>query len=225
MPAPVERRRRPTFITLLLSSRILSALWAILVVTSLLTAFDSVLPLFVRDTFHWDSLGAGLIFLPLAIPTFFSPLVGAVADRYGSRWLSVSGFLLLVPLFVLLRFVTHHSTSQIAVLCVLLLAISSCAMVVMTAIMAEMTYALQAMDADSPGLFGRKGAYAQAYGLFNVAFSAGCLVGPILAGLIRDSAGWAVMGWSLAVLSAFSVFTAALWTGPSRSVPKWFRRV
>lgn len=221
---PARGKRRPSFISLLSSTRILCALWAILVVTCLLTSFDSVLPLFVHATFDWDSLGAGLIFLPLALPTFLSPLAGAVADRYGSRWLTVSAFLLSIPPCVCLRFVTHKSTSQVAVLCVLLALLSLSAMVVMTAIMAEMTYTLRAMEEDAPGLFGKKGAYAQAYSLFNVAFSVGCVVGPLLAGFIRDSAGWPTMGWSLAILSAFSVFTTAIWTGPSRSVALRFWR-
>ena len=54
----------------------------------------------------------------------------------------LSGFLLSVPLFVLLGFVTHKSVLQIAILCILLVCISFSAELVMVAIMAEMTYTL-----------------------------------------------------------------------------------
>ena len=53
------RERLPPVITLLTSRRLLAALWGILVQASLMTSFDSVLPLFVQRTFGWDSTGAG----------------------------------------------------------------------------------------------------------------------------------------------------------------------
>ena len=46
------------------------------VLTPLRFACDTVLPLFVRDVFHWNSTAAGLVFI-----CFTSPLVGALADH------------------------------------------------------------------------------------------------------------------------------------------------
>ena len=49
--------RLPAVIYLFSSRRVLSALWACLIQSSLLTAFDTILPLFVRDKFSWNSTG------------------------------------------------------------------------------------------------------------------------------------------------------------------------
>ncbi len=51
--------RLPPVVTLLGSPRLLSALWGCFVQAALISAFDGVLPLFVRDTFQWDAIGAG----------------------------------------------------------------------------------------------------------------------------------------------------------------------
>ena len=41
----------------------------------MLTIFQ-VVPLFVEQTFGWNSTGAGLIFLTIFIPSFLSPFIG-----------------------------------------------------------------------------------------------------------------------------------------------------
>lgn len=79
--------------------------------------------------------------------------------------------------------------------------------------MAEITYVVEAKEKKRPGMFGHGGAYAQAYGLFNMAFAGGCLVGPIWAGLVRETAGWGTMGWTLGLFSGFTALPTLLWVG------------
>ncbi|KAI9715867.1 MAG: hypothetical protein M1812_005687 [Candelaria pacifica] len=203
----------PPVVTLLHSRRLVTALWGCLVQASLLTSFDSVLPLFVRRTFGWSSTGAGLIFLPLVIPSFAAPIIGWLSDKYGPRWLAVSGFLLALPFFTLLRLVTHDTIPQIVVLCVLIALIGFSVACVLPPLMAEITYIVQAKEKENPGMFGSGGAYAQAYGLFNCAYAGGCVVGPIWAGFVEDKAGWGTMAWSLGLLSALSAIPTMIWTG------------
>ncbi|KFZ11517.1 hypothetical protein V501_04726 [Pseudogymnoascus sp. VKM F-4519 (FW-2642)] len=209
---PLPRPRHP-MLTLLSSRRLLAALWACLIQASILTAFDSVLPLFVARTFSWSPTGAGLIFLPILIPGFFAPLFGAIADRYGPRWLAVTGFLAAIPCLVLLRFVDHDSTRQVVLLCALLALLGTALAAVMPPLMAEITYIVEAKEVRSPGIFGAKGAYAQAYGLFVMAFAGGCLVGPIWAGFVDNKSGWGTMGWSLAILSFAGAVPVFIWAG------------
>jgi MFS family permease len=211
---PTEKRV-PALVTLIKSRRLLSALWACLVTATLMTQFDSVLPLFVKDTFGWNSTAAGLIFLPLLLPSLLSPLVGWAIDRYGPRWFSVTGFLFFTPIEVLLRLVTHDSISQKVLLCALLALISVALNLSTPPLLVEITYVVEQKERDNPGLFGRKGAYAQAYGLFNVAWAGGCLVGPIWAGLVREHAGWGTMTWTFALLSFLTAVPVAVWTGGS----------
>ncbi|KFY37371.1 hypothetical protein V494_04773, partial [Pseudogymnoascus sp. VKM F-4513 (FW-928)] len=167
----------------------------------------------VSRIFGWSPIGAGLIFIPILVPSFASPLFGAISDKYGPRWLAVSGFMLAVPCLVLLRLVDHNTTRQVVLLCALLAILGTAMAIVMPPLMAEITYIVEAKEVRSPGIFGAKGAYAQAYGLFVMAFAGGCLIGPIWAGFVYDNSGWGTMGWSLAILSAGGAVPVLIWTG------------
>jgi MFS family permease len=211
---PVVRYPKwPPVLTLLKSRRLVAALWGCIVQGSLMTAFDSVIPLYVQKVFHWNSTGAGLTFLALIVPSFAAPLVGWVSDRYGPRWLSVTGFVFAVPFWVLLRFVTHNTLNQKVLLCALLALIGLTLTLVMPPLMAEITYVVEAKEKQNPGRFGPTGAYAQAYGLYVTAFAAGTLIGPIWAGYVNDAAGWGTMAWSLGLFSLAGALPCLIWTG------------
>ena len=95
-----------------------------------------------------------------------------------------------------------------------LLTLIGCAMALtISPIMAEFIIIVEGKERDNPGMFGGAGAYAQAYGLFNTAWAAGYLVGPVWAGYVNNTAGWGTMTWSLGVLSALSAIPIVLFTG------------
>ena len=206
-------QKLPPVITLLGSRRLLAGLWACVVQASLLTSFDATLPLFVRNTFGWSSVGAGLIFLAVVVPTLVAPVIGILSDRYGPRWFAAAGFLLVTPFVILLRYVTHNSLDQKVLLCALLFFIGLCDTLVFAPITAEITYVIEAKERKQPGLYGTNGAMAQAYGLFNMAWAGGCLIGPLWAGMVNETAGWSTMAWTLGLLSFVTAFPTAIWTG------------
>jgi len=212
-PLARSASKYPPVFTLLTSRRLLAALWGCFVQMVLMTAFDGVLPLFVMEMFHWDSIGAGLVFLAVIIPTFASPLVGWTSDKYGPRWLAVAGFILAIPFWVLLRLVTHDSLGQKVLFCALLSLIGVALTLAMPPLMAEITYVVEAKERESPGRFGKTGAYAQAYGLFVTAIAAGTLIGPVWAGYVRTDAGWGTMSWSLGLFSVSAAIPCLIWTG------------
>lgn len=210
-----KRNKLPPVLSLLASRRLLSSLWCTVVQGSLLTSFDAVLPLFVKQTFGWSSLGAGLLFLPIVIPAFVGPAIGYLCDRYSPRWPAALGFIIACPFYVLLRLVDHDSINQKVLICALLALIGLSLTLCLTPLMAEITYVVQEKERKRPGLFGKAGAYAQAYGLFNMAFACGCLVGPLWAGFINETAGWSTMTWTLGLLAGFTSVPALLWVGGS----------
>lgn len=209
------RARLPPFITLLASRRLLSALWGCLIQATIMTSFDSTLPLYVKTTFGWDSVGGGLIFLPIVVPTLISPYIGGVSDRYGPRYLASAGFITALPSLVCLRFIKDDSLSHKVLLCVLLAFVGLSLTLAFPPLMAEITYVIASKEAASPGIFGTKGAYAQAYALFNVAFAGGCLIGPVWGGFVSERSGFGTMGWSLGVLSAVTALPTLIWAGGS----------
>ena len=204
----------PPVLKLLASRRLLSALWAVLIQSSLVTSFDSILPLFTKTTFGWNATGAGLIFLPAVIPTLLGPLIGHLSDKQGPRWYATAGFLGCAPFLILLRLVDHNTLNQKVLLCALLALIGLSLTLALTPIMAEVTYAVMDKENARPrGYYGKNGAYAQAYSLFNMAWAGGCMVGPLLAGLVVNSEGWPTATLILGCVSAFTVVPVVIWTG------------
>lgn len=209
-------RNLPPIITLLSSYRLDAALFGCLIQAALLTSFDSILPLYVRQIWGWDSIGAGLIFLPITIPTFVSPVVGWASDKYGPRWLATAGFVIAGPCMILLRLVDHNDMGQKVLLCALLAVIGLALVLALTPLMAEITYAVEARAAKRPaGFYGPSGAMAQAYGLFNMAFAGGSMAGPLLAGLVKDYAGWGTTTLVLGCVSLVSCVPCVVWSGGS----------
>jgi MFS family permease len=218
MPAPIRTivSRLPPVVFLFGSRRILAALWACTMQASLLTSFDAILPLFVRDMFRWNAIGAGLIFLPIVVASFGGPIVGSLSDKYGPRWFATAGFVLSCPFLILLRLVDNDSINHKVMLCAFLVVIGAGLTLAIIPLMAEMTYAVEAKALRSPpGFFGKNGAYAQAYGLFNMAWAAGSMIGPLLAGFVRDAYGWPTATLILGCVSIFTAFPTAVWTGGS----------
>lgn len=218
LPTPIRTiiSRLPPIVFLFGSRRVLAALWACTMQASLLTSFDSILPLFVRNTFGWNAIGAGLIFLPLVAASFVGPVIGSLSDKHGPRWFATSGFILATPFLILLRLVDNDSINHKVMLCAFLVVVGAGLTLAIVPVMAEMAYAVEAKAQRSPpGFFGKNGAYAQAYGLFNMAWAAGSMIGPLLAGLVSKAYGWPTATLILGCVSIFTALPTAVWTGGS----------
>lgn len=211
-----ERRRLPRVFSLLASYRLDAALFGCFISAALLTSFDSILPLYVKELWGWDSVGAGLIFLAVTIPSFTGPFVGKYADKHGVRWLATTGFIFTGPCFILMRLVDHEGIRQKVLLCALLALIGLGVTLSLTPLMAEVSYAVDAQGAKRPaGFFGKNGAFAQAYGLFNMAYAGGTMIGPLLAGLVKEIAGWGTATLVLGCVSFVCVLPTVIWCGGS----------
>jgi MFS family permease len=214
--APESVSRIPPMIRLLGVPRMLVSLFGCFVQATSLGAFDGALPLYVKNTFHWNSTGAGLIFLSLVVPSLLSPLFGFISDRYGShgtRALCTTGFLSAIPFWISLRFVTYNTIGQKVLLSVLLVFIGLCLTTGMAPLMAEIDHVVELEEKRKPGTFGKRGAAAQGFGLFNAAFALGALIGPLWAGFVVENASWGTMGWTFAILSGSAAVATFCWTG------------
>lgn len=213
-PRGRSRLRPPAILTLLSSRRVLFALWASLVEGALFSSLETVLPLQTKAAFGWGSIGGGLVFLPLTVTAFLGPMVGWMCDRYGPRWPTCVGFLLLCPLLTLLRFVERDTLAQKALLCALLTLIGCCFSLVLNPLMAEFAYVVEQKVESEPEQYGSAAkAQAQAFALFNMFSTVGNAVGPLCAGLVGNAAGWGTMGWVLGLLSGVTAVTTGLWCG------------
>lgn len=96
----------------LTSPRAIAALVNTVMLSAILAGFDATLPLYLRNTFGWDSLKVGMIFLGLqGPPIFLGPFVGWLRDRVGPRYPTTLGWSLLFPLLWLQATPDHEGFS------------------------------------------------------------------------------------------------------------------
>lgn len=212
----------PPVLRLLLSYRMLVGLAGGLLQSSLNVALDSTLPLIVNALFGWQQTGQGLIFITILLPSLLQPYFGAMTDKYqqGRRVLGAGGCLLATPAYILLRLVTQDTLGQKALLCVLLVIIGLAMAIAMPAIIAEIGATVADAEKNNPHAI-KRSVIATGWSLVNAAYAAGCLIGPLYAGLIRDAAGWQTTTWCLGLLSAvtgvFLLLCLGGWIGKLRS--------
>lgn len=219
---PREGCPRSAYPLLLSNPRILTSIWGYLMTAFLATSFDAVLPLFVEETFGWNQMGAGLIFLPMSLPICVDPLTGMICDKWPScrRYMASGGLFISVPVLVCLRFVSEPDISQKVLLCILLSLIGLLISAIEIPSMLEVSAVVEEEERMYPGKFGKGGGIAQAYGLCISSFAVGSVCGPLCAGFIRDIAGWSTMAWALAVISGVSGIPILLLLGG----PVWQQR-
>ncbi|KAL8798406.1 MAG: hypothetical protein Q9200_007782, partial [Gallowayella weberi] len=82
---------------LLTSPRILTALLALFILNTILTAYDATLPVHIRSTFSLPSSRASFLFLIMVSPFSLAPLAGLIIDHRGPYIPCTLGLLILVP--------------------------------------------------------------------------------------------------------------------------------
>ena len=226
-------KHMPAMATLLSSPRILAAVYGCFTFNALAAAFDAVLTIFVKRTFHWSSSGAGLIFLALTVSSPLGAFIGYLSDRCGNRSVALFGFGLTVPSLALLGVVTDGIIQHEVALIILLVAIGPCSESIRLAkshapetdllgiglnfmivpLAADMFDEVENLAAANPSIFGEKGAYARAYSLFDAALGISTAVGPVWAGAFYEGTNWQVMAGSLALLCAIGGVPVFWFTG------------
>ncbi|KAL8809977.1 MAG: hypothetical protein Q9200_002962 [Gallowayella weberi] len=172
-----------------------------------------VVPLFVADTFNWNPDQQGLVFLTLCGGFLLGPFTGRLADRFGTRTIATSGFVLSAPTFMSLQLIHHNTHEQQISLCILLSLIGLSIAAGHAATMVEINRSVQAEVEKRPENFGAKGAIAQANSLRSCAFAGGTAVGPLVAGFLRDEYGWGTMSTGLGATSLAAAPLTWLWLG------------
>ncbi|KAL8917555.1 MAG: hypothetical protein Q9172_005795 [Xanthocarpia lactea] len=172
-----KKRKIPPIFHLIREPRILADTYAVFVTYVLLASFDSDLGLFVKRLFGWESTGAGVIYLTIAMPSLLSPIAGYFSDKFGARWIAAGGFVANFVLITLLRLITRDTVPQVV------------------------AFAVEAMGRRRANLFGEAGAFAQAFALFNCAIAAGTVLGPLWTSWAEGALGWPNMNLCLAVFA------------------------
>ena len=116
-------RRIPLLLRLMMNARFASAFYGFAIFVVILSGFDGVLAIYVKQQYHWGPIRAGTIYLTLGLPCLAGPLVGYVGDRIGPRWLAAAGIGSTSLLLVLLGFINQDGLDQPYILILVLIAI------------------------------------------------------------------------------------------------------
>ena len=193
---------------------LLTALLQALVQAAVTGSFDATVPTVSRELFDFDSLKAGVLFLPIGlVDLIFSPLAGWTVDRYGTKPASVICNAFLVPILVLLRLPQAGGIDQI-ILYVILLALAGIGLSGTGApSIVEAGTVVQKYHENNKKLFGETGPYAQLYGLNSCLYNAGLTLGPELAGELKERIGYGNMNIVLAAICAVTAVLSFLYVG------------
>lgn len=186
---------------------------------------DTGLTLYLQEFYGLGSLGAGLVFLSLIIPTFFaSPLAGWATDRFGAKWICFGGVVLSIPAYACLV-IRGPLPLLIFFLCLLGFSLSAFLSPVMHDLSVSirrrsrgrerrltLSATLQVLISETPGM-----SSSHSFSLFNLSYSIGAFIGPIIAGQVLDALGtqrgWWLLAGLGAGLSAVLLLPIAIWLG------------
>jgi DHA1 family solute carrier family 18 vesicular amine transporter 1/2 len=163
---------------------------AIVAGAATISMLEPVLPLFLSARLGVGPARIGLLFgFGAVISSIAHPVLGAIADRLGSRRLTLLGLLLVAGVLPLL---SHAPSYPVALA---LFAIQAIA--VACVITPSLAYMAEAVSQAGVASFGI------AYGVYNVAWGAGLLGGPALGGFLFERIGFAALSfvWSPALVA------------------------
>ncbi|EPS40989.1 hypothetical protein H072_5159 [Dactylellina haptotyla CBS 200.50] len=203
-------------ITLCKSPRLVTAVFISFVEAIIMTSFETVLPLHTKETFGYTSTLAGLSFAVVVFGDFFSTYAGRLSDRIGATPCVVTGCITMAITLFLCRYTDSPSTESQVLLWVLLLAVGLSHCLVFVPAYSEMSLVVEEIEKEKPGVFGPYGAFAQSYGLGNLAYAAGTTVGPLWSGFMRHSLGWGWLTFALAVFSLLAAIPSYMFLGGPR---------
>jgi MFS family permease len=198
----------------------LTAIWIGFMQAVLLGSFDATVPLVAFEQFGFNSLKAGLMFLPLGGADFIlGPVFGWCVDRYGTKPLSVLGFTWLVPSLVLLRLSTDSSFGDkldlgrhVALYAGLLASNGVGLAIINSPAIVEAGNVVEKYWKANGDIF-ETAPYAQLYGINGMIWSAGLTIGPLIAGSLREKFGYGNMNAVLGGLCGLTVILAATFIG------------
>jgi len=155
---------------------------AVLAIATTLAMFEPVVALHLETRVGLTPARVGLVFAPAALANMgLHPLFGRLADRWGARRFTLIGLALTAAVLPLTsRMWSFRSAVMLS------LVQTGASSVVITPSLAYM--------AESVAVVGL-GNYGVAYGLYNMAWGAGLLVGPAAGGFLFDRLGFAGLAW------------------------------
>ncbi|KAF9364437.1 hypothetical protein BGX34_001537 [Mortierella sp. NVP85] len=176
----VKEAVQTSFWKLITTPRMIAAVGVTTLEAFDLSSLEPTLPYYLRARFNMTEGQIGLVFIAFTMPTIISPLAGWVSDRYGAKYLCTTAVAICGCFMLVLSIEGKPLWGIILTLIGIGLSTSS----FIAPILGEISAVVRRT--------GDKAAYARAFAIFNIAFSFGMLIGPILAGYIYEKHGFRI---------------------------------
>lgn len=200
------RRKFPLVVRILSSKRLRAAFYGGFIHTAIITALDTTLPLFVKNTFGWNSEALGILFFSITIPSLLGPLVGWLSDRYGARKATLFGFFLTIPSLGCMAIVRHNKLLEKVLLAGLLALLGAGLSFILSPLAADIFNEAIAIADEGNGNKDKTRTFAQSFSIFSTAMGLASIAGPGLSTLFYGKTGWpGVVGVLTAMVAACGV--------------------
>ncbi|KAI9594177.1 major facilitator superfamily domain-containing protein [Syncephalis fuscata] len=183
-----------TFFTLICDKPIIVNCITIMVASSVFSGIEPTLPLHLIDRFELDPSLIGLSFMAIVLPHMIAtPMIGWLCDRVSCKSVAAIGLLLFALATPPIALPSQLDTE---ILC--LAAFGFTAAIAMTPVLPDMANHVTVRGG---------GAYAQVFALWNMAYSLGMLVGPVISGLVMEQYGFL---YNMVIFAVMLLSTAPL---------------
>lgn len=205
---------------LLKSPRTLSAAYGLFLGQLFLTTFDGVLPRFTQSNYSWSASAAGPVFLALSLPSLAAVVAGRLTDKVGPKIVTIVGFIIAVPGFVLLLLAEGPAKTNIFALCGALAVIGLAVAFITSPLASDLALVVESSaqrESSADGETSKTGddGFAQVFSIMLFAQCAGIMLGPSWAGFAYKRLGWRFMSLSLGALGGSGIISSV-----SISIPK-----
>ncbi|OJI99509.1 hypothetical protein ASPVEDRAFT_81122 [Aspergillus versicolor CBS 583.65] len=205
-------------------SRFAAGIFCAFVFAVIIGSLESTISVHVRIAFGWRAFHIGILLAMLQGPgILLGSSVGWMKDRIGSRFPTAVGLLGMAPLITLLGipgdklFPWVEDAPWVKIAFMVCIAMMGCLLSLQSGLgSVEAADTINAIEEREPGKFGPHGGYARALAVINMTWMAGLMTGPVLGGLLVETAGYFVLHCCLGVLSFMAGCVALLFL---RSVP------
>ncbi|KAG0292664.1 hypothetical protein BGZ98_002503, partial [Dissophora globulifera] len=165
---------------------------------------EPTVPLHLSSTFDLTSERIGLVFMAFSLPTLTAPISGALSDRFGAKGICLVSLVLCGGSIAVAGVFYPNNLTMIIVLFTV---IGMTGTATLTPVLGELSAVVRTT--------GTGDGFARAYAMFNMAFSIGVLVGPVVCGIMYENFGFTALALTMAGVLLMGVPVVILCLGGS----------
>ncbi|KAJ5766924.1 uncharacterized protein N7511_004540 [Penicillium nucicola] len=204
---------------MLTDARVLTALFNVVVVSSLIAGINNTLPVHLKETFGWKSLLISMMFFCLQVPNIaLSGPAGWLRDRGGLRGPTTLGWSIMVPLILLLGVPgdphfpwASGITAGKSIFTGSLIALGTVLPLVRGVGAVQLAYVVKDMEAKDPHMFEANRSNLRVFSMTEIGYSIGMMVGPLLSGSLVEGVGFFFMTVVFAAICLVQAWASWRW--------------